>query len=142
MDNNINVLDELNKGCSMGIEAIDLILKKVENNEFHDFLVEFNDKYIDLSDEINSLYQEYSDEDPHEINAMEKLMTWYGIEKDTIFDNSISNIADMLIRGTNMGIIEGRKILNNKTMDKKIKKMCEKYIDIQEKYVEKLKSYL
>ena len=26
MDNNINILDELNKGCSMGIEAIDLIL--------------------------------------------------------------------------------------------------------------------
>ena len=34
MDNNINVLDELNKGCSMGIEAIGLILKKVNNNEF------------------------------------------------------------------------------------------------------------
>ena len=34
---NKDVLDELNKGCSMGIEAIELILKKVENNEFHDF---------------------------------------------------------------------------------------------------------
>lgn len=142
MDNNINILDELNKGCSMGIEAIELILKKVENNEFHDFLVEFNDKYIDLSDEINELYQEYSDEDPHEINTMEKLMTWYGIEKDTILDDSISKLADMLINGTNMGIIEGRKILNNKTMDKKIRKICKKYIDMQEIYVEKLKNYL
>lgn len=142
MDNNINVLDELNKGCSMGIEAIDLILKKVENSEFHDFLVEFNDQYIELSDEINDLYLEYSDEEPHEINAMEKLMTWYGIEKDTILDDSISKLADLLINGTNMGIIEGRKILNNKKMDKRIKKLCNKYIAVQEKYVEKLKSYL
>ena len=142
MDNNINVLDELNKGCSMGIEAIELILKKVNNNEFHDLLVEFNDCYIDLSDEIKELYQKYSDDDVHEVNAMEKLMTWYGIEKDTILDDSTSKLADMLINGTTMGIIEGRKILNNKKMSKDVHKMCEKYVDVQEKYVEKLKKYL
>ena len=142
MDNNINILDELNKGCSMGIEAIDLILKKIDNTEFHDFLVEFSDKYIDLSDEVNELYKEYSDEEPHEINGMEKLMTWYGIEKDTILDESTSKLADLLINGTNMGIIEGKKILNNKKMDKKIKKICEEYIKVQEKYLNKLKEYL
>lgn len=142
MDNNIDVLDELNKGCSMGIEAIDLILKKVDNNEFHDFLVEFNDQYIDLSDEIQDIYRNYSDSDVHEVNAMEKLMTWYGIEKDTILDGSISKLADLLINGTNMGIIEGRKLLNNKKMDKDVKKVCEKYVKVQEKYIEKLKKYL
>ena len=142
MDNNIDVLDELNKGCSMGIEALDIILKKVDNTEFHDFLVEFNDEYIELSDEIKNIYQEYSSEELHEVNMMEKIMTWYGVEKDTILDNSISNLADLLINGTNMGIIEGRKLLNNKKMDKKIRKICEKYIKVQEKYVEKLKSYL
>ena len=41
-----------------------------------------------------------------------------------------------------MGIIEGRKILNNKNIDKKIHKIIEEYVDIQEKYVEKLKKYL
>ena len=142
MDNNIDVLDELNKGCSMGIEALDIVLKKVDNTEFHDFLVAFNDEYIELSDEIKNIYQDYSSEELHEINSMEKLMTWYGIEKDTILDNSISKLADLLINGTNMGIIEGRKILNNKKMDKKVKKICEKYIKVQEKYIEKLKAYL
>ena len=48
----------------------------------------------------------------------------------------------MLINGTNMVIIEGRKLLNNKKMDKKVHKICEKYIKVQEKYVEKLKNYL
>ncbi len=142
MDNNINVLDELNKGCSMGIEALNLIIKKVDNNEFHDLLVEFCDQYIEFSDKIKDLYEEYDNGNAHEIDGMVKLMTWYGIEKDTIFDDSISNLADILINGTNMGIIEGRKILNNKKMDKKIKKICSKYIDMQEEYIEKLKKYL
>ena len=142
MDNNINILDELNKGCSMGIQAIDMIIKKNNNKEFHDFLVEFNDCYIDMSEEIKDLYKEYSDEEIHEVNEMEKVMTWFGIEKDTFVDTSVSKLADLLINGTNMGIIEGRKILNNIKMDESIHKICEKYIKFQERYVEKLKNYL
>ena len=57
-------------------------------------------------------------------------------------DNSVSKMADLLIRGTNMGIIEGKKLLNNKTMDKKVHKVCSEFIDVQEKYIEKLKSFL
>ena len=142
MDNNINILDELNKGCSMGIQAIDLILKKTDSREFHDFLVEFNDHYIDMSDNIKDLYEQYSNDEIHEINEIEKVMTWMGIEKDTILDSSTSKLADLLINGTNMGIIEGRKLLNNKKMDNEVYKLCEKYIKFQEKYIEKLKKYL
>ena len=142
MDNNINILDELNKGCSMAIQAIDVILKKTDNKEFHDFLVEFNDYYIDISEEIKELYQKYSDDEIHEVNEMEKVMAWLGIEKDTILDTSVSKLADLLMNGTNMGIIEGRKILNNKKMDEEVHKICEKYVKFQEKYIEKLKNYL
>ena len=142
MDNNINILDELNKGCSMAIQAIDMILKKTDNKEFHDFLVEFNDYYIDISEEIKELYQKYSDDEIHEVNEMEKVMAWLGIEKDTILDTSVSKLSDLLINGTTMGIIEGRKILNHKKMDESIYKICEKYVKFQEKYIEKLKNYL
>jgi hypothetical protein len=45
---------------------------------------------------------------------MNKVMTWYGIEMKTMFDKSNSKIAELLLQGTNMGIIEGRKLLNNK----------------------------
>ena len=41
-----------------------------------------------------------------------------------------------------MGIIEGRKLLNNKIMDKKVKKVCEEYIKFQERYLEKLKEFV
>ena len=71
-----------------------------------------------------------------------KAMTWYGIEKDTMMDDSISKLADLLINGTNMGIIEGRKLLNNKKMDKKVHKLCCDYTKMQENYIEKLKKFL
>lgn len=37
MNEDINVLDEINKGCSMGVDAINYILDKVEDNKFSDF---------------------------------------------------------------------------------------------------------
>ncbi len=142
MDNNINVLDELYKGCDMGIQAIDMILNKMDNHDFSELLNEFKDKYIEYSTDIKELYKKYTDSDIHEVNTAEKIMTWYGIMKDTIFDESDSKIAELLINGTNMGIIEGRKILNNKKMDKDVYYICCKYIKFQEKYLDKLKDYL
>ena len=142
MNNNVNILDELNKGCCMGVDAINLIVKKANDKEFIKLLEELKEKYLDLSGEINKTYKEYSDDEIHETGMMTKAMTWYGIEKDTILDDSTSKLADLMINGTNMGIIEGRKILNNKKMDKNIKHISEEYIKIQEEYLDKLKKYL
>ena len=89
MDTNLNVLDEINKGCSMGIEAIDMILKKNDEYGFHDLNVEYYDKYVELSDKIIKLYHEYTEEEIHKANTMEKMMTWYGIMKDTILDGEM-----------------------------------------------------
>ena len=41
-----------------------------------------------------------------------------------------------------MGIIEGKKIYNNKNMDMKVKSIVKEYIDMQEEYVEVLKKFL
>lgn len=142
MDTNLSVLDEINKGCSMGLEAVDMVLKKVEEHDFRDLLIHFHDDYIELSDSIIDLYHEYTDEEIHKVNTAEKLMAWYGIMKDTILDDSVSKLAELLINGTVMGVIEGRKILNHKKMDKKVHSFCEKFIKMQEKYIEKLKVYL
>ena len=126
MDTNIDVLDEINKGCSMGLEAVDMIMKKANENEYLDLLSDFHDDYVKLSDKIRVLYHDYTDSDIHEVNTAEKMMAWYGIMKDTMLDD----------------IIEGRKILNHKKMDKKVHNLCEEFVNMQEKYVEKLKKYL
>ena len=139
---NLNILDEVNKGATMGMDAISFVSEKVKDNDFRKVLdVEYN-KYKEISNKVNDLYSDYSSADPHETNAMNKMMTWYGIQKDTILDDSVSKLADLLINGTNMGIIEGRKLLNNKTMDKKVHKLCNEYVKVQEKYIEKLKKFL
>ena len=142
MNNNMNVLDELNKGCFMGIDALDIVIKKVSDTSFKEVLEKQYEEYVSLTNRIDELYKEYSDKEAHETNMITKAMTWYGIEKDTMMDDSISKLADLLINGTNMGIIEGRKLLNNKKMDKKVHRLCCDYTKMQENYIEKLKKFL
>lgn len=142
MDNNIDILDELHKGACMGIDALNFIIPKSEEKTFQDLLEKQLGEYEEIASRIDDLYRDYTSSSIHETNAMEKVMTWYGIQKDTILDNSVSNLADLLIRGTNMGIIEGRKILNHKTMDKKVHKICSEYVKMQEAYLDKLKEFL
>lgn len=143
MKENINVLDELNKGACMGMDAIHFILDKVEDKEFKESMeVQYN-KYKDISRRINEVYSKYNEEDtPHETNAMNKAMTWYQVEMKTMMDHTDSKIAELLLQGTNMGIIEGRKLLNNKEVDKEVKDLTQEYVTMQEDSVENLKKYL
>ena len=138
----VNVLDELNKGTCMGRDAIKMILDKVEDEELYKELEKEYNNYKELSDKIVELYPEYDDGEPHETNILNKAMTWYGIEMKTLLDDSTSKIAELLMQGTNMGIIEGRRLLNDKNMDDEVHKICEEYVTFQEEAVEKLKPFL
>ena len=142
VENEMNVLDELNKGACMGMDAIHFILDKVEDENLKQVLNNQYKKYEDISNQICELYPKYSDKEPHETNAVNKVLTWYGVEMKTLMDNSSSKTAELLLQGTNMGIIEGRKILNNKELDSKVHKIAQEYVDMQEDVVEKLKEFL
>ena len=138
----INVLDELNKGACMGRDAIHFILDKVTDDKLKKELNRQYEDYKSINDKICKLYPEYSNKEPHETTTMNKVMTWYGIEMRTMVDDTTSKLAELLMQGTNMGIIEGRRLLNQKNTDPEVQEIVEEYVDMQEHAVEKLKQFL
>ena len=142
MEENINALDEIHKGTTMGIDAINFIMDKVEDNSLKEVLeIELND-YRKIAKDIEKIYPKYNEGKPHSTSLGNKVMTWYGIEIRTFNDKTNSKIAELLLQGVNMGIIEGKKILNKKKMDSKVSSIVKAYVDMQEKAVETLKKYL
>jgi len=140
---NKDILDEVNKGCAMGMDAIKDILEKVEDKEFKQTLEEEHDKYKEIHQRIETQYEEYSDDEPTETNALNKAMTAMMTEMKLMTDHSDSKIAELLLQGTNMGIIEGRKLLNNKeNIDKEVESILKDFIEMQEESVEIYKEYL
>lgn len=140
---NKDTLDELNKGCAMGMDAIRNILEKVKDKKFKKVLENEFDKYKEIHHRIEKKYEDYSREEPTETSAMNKVMTSMMTEMKLMNDHSDSKIAELLMQGTNMGIIEGKKLLNHKEkLDKEVEDILKEFIKMQEESVETYKKYL
>ena len=140
---NLNILDEVNKGATMGMDAIYYVSEKVTDDKFKNVLDTEYNKYQKISERVNDLYSNYTDKEPHETNAMNKMMTWYGIQMKTMTDDTTSKLSELLMQGTNMGIIEGIRLLNqNPKAEKDVKNILNDFVVMQEDSVETLKKYL
>ena len=140
---NLNILDEVNKGATMGMDAISFVSEKATDSDFKNVLDTEYNKYKKISQRVNDLYSHYSDKEPHETNAMNKMMTWYGVQMKTMTDDTTSKLSELLMQGTNMGIIEGRRLLNeHHHIDSDVENILNDFVVMQEDSVETLKKYL
>lgn len=142
MKEDINALDEIHKGACMGKDAINDVLDKVEDESLKKELEKEYEDYDRISKQIEDIYPKYNEGEPHETNAVNKAMTKMQVDMKTFNDKSTSKIAELLLQGVNMGIIEGRKILNKKDLNKEVTDIVSTYVTMQEESVEKLKHYL
>ena len=129
-DINVKVLDEVNKGTTMGMDAIHFVSSKVGDDRFKKVLdVEYG-KYKEIANRVDNIYSQYTmTKDPQETNAMNKMMTWYGVNMKTMNDKSNSKISELLMQGTNMGIIEGRRLLNNNpSIDNEVRQILNDFV--------------
>ena len=142
MNNEVYILNEINKGIKMGMDSISTIAEKVGDGNFKDDLLFQYDKYNDILNKVNAELKNHNDF-PAELPPIQKVMGYVDIQLSTINDKSNSHIAEMLIKGTNMGIIEGVKLKNqNPTASEPVKNILDEFIKFQENNVEKLKKYL
>ncbi len=136
------ILNEINKGIKMGMDSISSIAEKVTDDQLKDDLQSQYNQYNTILNDVNAELGKY-EEFPKELNPAQKMMGWFDIQISTMTDDSDSKIAEMLIKGTNMGIIEGVKLLNNNPeTTPEIKNILTNFIQFQENNVERLKKYL
>lgn len=142
MDNPQYILNEINKGIKMGMDSISNITDKVQDSELKDLLLFEYDRYNSILNRVNSELKNY-DDIPKEVPPMQKVMGYMDVEFSTLTDKSNSKIAEMMLKGTNMGIIEGIRLKNrNPEMAPTIKNILDDFIAFQENNVEDLKKYL
>lgn len=68
---------------------------------------------------------------------------WGAIQLNTLADASTSHMAEMMINGTNMGIVEMTRQLNSaQNADFAAKKLAEDFLHGEQAHLNKLKQYL
>lgn len=142
MNENVEMLNYIYQNANMGISTIQQILKEIEDIEFKDVLKEQLEDYIKMSRKVEDLLNK-EEKQAKDISIMYKVTTYLSIKMSTMKDNTSSHIAEMMIQGSNMGVIDITKNLNNyKNIDNNIRSLAEQLLKIEQNNIEKLKLYL
>jgi hypothetical protein len=142
MDENIEMLNYIYQNAEMGKTTIEQILKEVSDLEFRDILKEQLKDYEYVMSKCDTLLNEEG-KLPKNINAMPKIMSYFKIKMDTLKDDTSSHIAEMMMQGSNMGVIDITRNLNRyDNVEDNIKDLASRLLKIEENNIEALKPYL
>lgn len=144
MDENINltILNEIGKATRMGLSSISFVSEKIEDEKMKEDLSTQYANYGKVLDKVNTQFEKYG-EIPDEEPMKDKMMTWTGVQMNTLTDKSNSHIAELMIQGNLMGIIESQKLLNHSPeMEQEVKDILNDFINLQNNNIDKMKEYL
>ena len=141
-DCNLELLNTAYQNTSMAIESIDNLENSVENERFLNLIRSQKTEYIKFNDFSCEKIRKYGKE-PQEINMLAKISSKIGMTTETFIDNSVSKLAQMMIEGTNMGVISIKKELNtNNCADNDVRKFCDELMTFEENSINSLKDFL
>ena len=111
MNAETNLLSAIYQNADMGCSSIEKIIPKIADNELRSEVTSQLRRYRRSYNRVCSeLHAERTE--PKKLNPFTKAMSDIGLAVSCAADSSTSNIAKMLIQGTNMGIIRLNKSLN------------------------------
>ena len=139
---NTNLINALYQNADMGISSIKKLYPKIQSsnlkNEIKKQLTNYKSqqkKYIDIMKNDNISVTK--------VPLYIKAMTSTGIALNCAKDSSSEHIAEMLIQGTNMGIIKINQALNRTSFSNtKFVNEAKEMLLKEQKYIDNLKKFL
>ena len=142
MNNDIEFLKLIYKNAKMGIVGIENVKNGIKDKKFGKLIREQENDYYNICTRIIKQLS-LSNNDKEDVGKMAELMTFMEATVELIKDNSPSNIAKMMIKATNTGIIELEEKLNDSAMiDKKVINLAKELIRMEKRNINELKKYL
>lgn len=108
----VNIYKEIQRNTEMAMKAIDAISNKVFDDRLSAQMSKQSLKYAEIRNQAYDKLLEAKAE-PYRSSYMENLMLTGGIQYNTLFNTSTSHIAELMIKGSNMGVLEMNKVLNH-----------------------------
>ena len=144
MNANVEMLNYIYKNAQMGQNSINHLLDIVkEDSKFRNLLDNQFTDYKTIFDTAEKSLNELGFEAKGN-NAIQKFETYMMIDMKTIKDKSPDHVAEMLIQGSTMGIIQITRRLKDYTgsIDKNVQKLAEKLLSIEQHNVEECRKFL
>ncbi|MBQ9734532.1 MAG: hypothetical protein IJV95_01615 [Clostridia bacterium] len=139
---NTKAINDVYKNAHIALQSISDLLPSVDGDGIKDELKEQYEGYEKIIGEISTFMAEQGLE-PKDINPFKKAMMWSGIKMNTMFDNSRTHVAEIMIKGTVMGITELTAMKNeSENLDDEVLKFLDDLLTLEEEYEQRLKKFL
>ncbi|MBQ4099781.1 MAG: hypothetical protein IJC87_06660 [Clostridia bacterium] len=137
------VLTSVYKNAHIALQSISDIIGATDDKEMKDELQSEYDGYEDFIGKLSSYMREIGLE-PKDIGMLQKAFMFTSIKMNTLADDSTSHIAELMIKGTVMGITELTEILNNHENELKENTVSftKELLSLEETYEQQLKKLL
>lgn len=142
MNGNAELLNFVYQNSQMGVDTIKQLINIVEDEEFKKHLEsQFNEYKGIHSAAQNALNENGYDEKG--IGTLDKIKTYLMINMQTLTDKTPSHISEMLIIGSNMGVINAVKNLKKyQNAEPSIISLMERLLKFEENNIQQLKEFL
>ena len=134
----VRLLRECDAGVKMGLSSLNDVMDRVHDQKLRRCLGGCRDKHAALDGEIQTMLNQYHDEGK-EPNPMVKGMSWVKTNLKLGMDGSDNTIAELMTDGCNMGI---KSLSQYKAADERSKSAAKRLIDLEEKLVQDVRSFL
>ena len=150
-DRNTEFLNKLYKNASAGSASISYLKDKIEDkNLLGDLQYQFSE-YQDIQSRTSAELSKFAlmksgvltDSVPKEQSPMAHISMWSGVQLNTMLDRSPDKIAEMMMQGSTMGIIDMVRTLKEfPDVPPSSKRIGEDLIKLEENSMQKMKQYL
>ena len=136
------LLSGIYKLSQTGIQAAKAVIPKTDSKQLRNELEEQLCDYSKAaSDTEQKLYK--NDSAPKDLNPLEKAVMWGSIELHTITDAGKSHLAEIMINGTNMGIVDLTKTIGIcKNAEPEVIAYARDFVRNEERHLNNLKAFL
>lgn len=142
MNGNAELLNFIYQNSEMGVNTISQLMDIVEDKDFKKHLKFQYNEYKEIHDAAKSLLNKNGYDDKG-IGMLEKIKTYLMINMQTLTDKTSSHVSEMLIIGSNMGILDAVKnIKRYQGAEAEIVELMEKLLKFEENNVQQLKKFL
>ena len=142
MNQTIQLLQDVVRNARTGQAAAEQLLNRVENPEMRGELAVERDRYRAAAQEAERALSDSGGE-PEPVGLMARAGMWLGTQMNTLTDTSNAHIAEMVIQGATMGVIEMTKARNTyPDADSLASGIASRFIVMQNDIIDRQKAYL
>mgnify|MGYP002522167508 FL=1 len=136
-------LVSLYKNAHIALQTISDIVNEVSDENMRKELADQYDGYEKYIGKLSSYMKETSTE-TKDINPLKKAVMFASVKMNTLTDDSSSHVAELMIKGTVMGITELHELLNDcgDSISETVRDYAKELTELEESYEERLKKFL